>query len=106
MALVCSLSGLSEQQTRALVEARWSVTRLATLQDAPRETLEALVWKAQELDDSFDIDMDALDDLVRRAGARAENRHLWDAKRGAQELMDAHVAHQRETRRKTFDEVV
>lgn len=88
MALVCSLSGLSKQQTRALVEARWSVTRF------------------QELDDSFDIDMDVLDDLVRRAGARAENRHLWDAKRGAQELMDAHVAHQRETRRKTFDEVV
>lgn len=65
-----------------------------------------MVWKAQEVDESFDIDREMLVDLVKRAGVRAENMHLWDAKRGAQDLLDAHVAHQRQTRRKTFDELV
>lgn len=105
MSLVCSLSGLSEGQARALSKAGWTVTRLATLQGAPREVFEAVVWRTQEMEEGFLIDMEMLVDLVARAGARAENRHLHDAKR-AQELLDAHIEHQRRTRRKAFDELI
>lgn len=36
MTLICSLSVLTVDQTRALMNAKWNVTRLATLQGAPR----------------------------------------------------------------------
>lgn len=100
-ALICSLSGLSNSQTKALEMAGWNVMRLATLVGCPREMLEAVRWRVQEKVEGFDIRIEDLRELAKRSP-----RHKWDAVRGGQELLDAHIAHQRRVRRKTFDDVV
>ena len=106
LALICGLAGLNTWETAVMEAAGWSVTRLATLQDCGRETLEAMVWRIQQRESEFAVSTDTLSELVRRAATRARTRHMWDAKRGSHELLEAHVAHQRSVRRRAFDEVV
>ena len=106
LSLACSLAGLSSWQTSVLEKSGWTVTRLATLQDCGEDVLKAVIWHIQQKEDGFDVSREALAEVVRRAGSRAQTRHMIDAKRGAQDLLDAHVAHQRELRRRTFEEVV
>ena len=101
--LVCSLAGVSTWEMEALSKAGWNVTRLATLQSCETSILDAVIWRIQEKEDSFSLSREVLDDLVKRAASRAKTRHLVDAKRGAQELLDAHVAHQREMRSQGAD---
>ena len=106
MALVCSLAGLTAEETRAMERGGWTVTRLATLEGCEKEILEAVIWRVQQQLDTFDLEMGKLRDLVNRSSIRAKTRHAWDAKRGSQDLLDAHVAHQREVRRKVFGDLV
>ena len=106
LALVCSLAGLDQQQTSALETAGWSVTRLATLEDCDEDLLRAVIWRVQQKEENFVLGTDLLKEVIRRSVGRAKTRHLWDAKRGAQELLDAHVSHQREVRRKAYEETV
>lgn len=68
--------------------------------------LGAVIWRIQQKDEEFAISKETLADLVTRAGTRARTRHLVDAKRGSEALLEAHVAHQRELRRRTFENVV
>ena len=63
------------------------------------------MWRVQEKEESFAVSREVMADLVKRAASRAKTRHMVDAKRGAQELLDAHLAHQREMRRRPFEEL-
>ena len=92
-ALVCSLAGLTKQQTKALEQAGWNMMRLATLAGCSQETLEAVRWNIQEKNESFDISIADLKEVARRSQTRAETRHKIDAIRGGQELLDAYIAH-------------
>ena len=105
-ALICSLAGLSVWEADVLRHAGWTVTRLATVQGCEPSVLDAIVWRVQEREEAFAIGRKTMEDLVKRAASRAKTRHLVDAKRGSQELLEAHVAHQREMRRRTFEDVV
>ena len=60
----------------------------------------------QRHDESFDLSLKRMAEVVDRAATQAKTKHLWDAKRGSQDLLDAHVAHQREQRRKTLESVI
>ena len=106
LALACSLSGLSAWETDVLERAGWTVTRLATLEGCERSLLDALLWRIQQKEEEFTLDVKTLQEVIRRAAVRAHTRHQWDAKRGSQDLLDAHVAHQRSVRRRAFDEVI
>ena len=104
--LICSLAGLKGWESDALRRSGWTVTRLATVQGCDPSVLDAIVWRVQEREEAFAVNREKMEDLVKRAASRAKTRHLVDAKRGSQELFEAHVAHQREMRRKTFEDVV
>ena len=106
VALIGSLAGMTASQISALEEGGWNVTRLATLDGAGGDLREALVWRLQQKDASFEVDKDVLRDMVRRAAMRARTRHMIDAKRGGQDLLEAHVAHQRSVRQKIFGDHV
>ena len=106
LALLASLAGLNAFEIRAIESGGWNVTRLATLADHPGDVLRAVVWKIQEKHEEFAPSMEVMEDLVRRASMRASVIHAVDAKRGSQVLLDAHVAHQREVRRRSYEESV
>ena len=106
MALVGSLAGLAPWQISAMEAGGWSVTRLATLDGGGRDLLKAVVWRLQQRDEHFKVELDSLQDMVRRAATRAYTRHQLDAKRGGQDLLEAHVAHQRQVRQKIFGDYV
>ena len=106
LALVGSLAGLSQWEIGVVEKAGWSVTRLATLDGCERSVLDAMVWRIQEVEESFAPRREVLEDLVKRADSRAKTIRLVEAKRGAQDLMDAHIAHQRAVRRRAFENVV
>lgn len=82
------------------------MTRLATLHGGKKELFEAVVWRLQQIEAGFDMDIDVLQDLIARANDRACTRHMLDAKRGGQDLLEAHVTHQRAVRQKTFNSYV
>ena len=105
LALVCGLSGLTAWETEVLGASGWTVTRLATLEDCDEATLKAVLWQVQQREEEFSVDKEKLVELVRRSATRARTVHQTDAKRGSQDLLDAHVSHQRELRRRTFHEM-
>ena len=71
MALVGSLAGLAPWQISAMEAGGWSVTRLATLDGGGRDLLKAVVWRLQQRDEHFKVELDSLQDMVRRAATRA-----------------------------------
>ena len=99
LALVAGLFGLTAWETDVLSSSGWTVT----LVDCDSTVLDAVLWKIQQREEEFAVSRDAMAELVRRSATRAAT---LDAKRGAQDLLDAHVAHQGEMRRRTFREML
>ena len=104
-ALVEGRTSLTEDELEILKKSGWTVTRLATLDGCGDDALGAVIWKLQQRDEEVTIDKSRLAELVKLCAVCAQARHQTDAKRGSQDLMDAHVAHQRDLRRRTFHEI-
>lgn len=92
-------ANLTESELVALRKSGWTVTRLAALVDDEASALKAVLWRLQQQEDEVTLDEDRLAELVKVCAACAQTRHQTDAKRGSQDLMDAHVAHERDLRR-------
>ena len=106
LSLICSLAGMKAREIQLLEQSGWTVTRLATLHGGKKELFDAVVWKLQQLEADVDIDAAMLREIVERANDRARVKHMVDAKRGGQDLLEAHIMHQRAVRQKTFNSYV
>ena len=104
-ALVEGRANLTDTEMEVLKKSGWTVTRLATLVDSDDSVLKAVLWKLEQQGDGVALDKDKLAELVELCAVCAQSRHRSDAKRGSQDLLDAHVAHQRDLRRRTFHEI-
>eukprot|EP00913_Durusdinium_trenchii_P006689 g6286.t1 len=104
-ALVEGRTSLTDDELAVLRRSGWTVTRLATLEGSGDDALGAVIWKLQQRDEEVTVDKSRLAELVKLCAICTQARHQTDAKRGSQDLLDAHVAHQRDLRRRTFHEI-
>ena len=86
-------TSLTEDELEILKKSGWTVTRLATLDGCGDDALGAVIWKLQQRDEEVTIDKSRLAELVKLCAVCAQARHQTDAKRGSQDLMDAHASH-------------
>ena len=70
---------------------------------AERRHLESILVAARRRKESFSQDVAGLKELVGQCDKRSANVHRADAGRGSQDLLEAHLEHQREKPRKVLE---
>ena len=102
LSLCGALAGWTDPDLEVLVELGWSVTKLATLRGCGAKILETVLISARKKKESFCQEAAALQDLIAQCDKRSANIHRADAGKGSQDLLEAHMEHQREKRRKVL----
>ena len=103
LSLCGSLSGWKMPDVEVLAELGWTVTKLATLKGCKLKVLDSVLDSARKHKGDFGQDVSGLRELVERCNNRPATIHRADASRGSQDLLEAHVEHQREKRRKVLE---
>ena len=70
----------------------WTATKLATLRGCLEKVLE-------------EVDPKVMREMIEQCDKRSVNIHRADAGRGSQDLLEAHLQHQREKRRRAFSDL-
>ena len=103
LALCGALAGWTDPDLQLLAEGGWTVTKLATLVGCRDNAIESILTAARRRKESFGQDIMGLKELISQCDKRSANVHRADAGRGSQDLLEAHLEHQREKRRKVLD---
>ena len=98
-----SLAGWTDPDLNILAEMGWSTTKLATLKGCEEKILDCILVSARKKKETFGQDTSGLRDLVTQCDNRSANIHRADAGRGSQDLLEAHLEHQRQKRRKVLE---
>ena len=103
LGLCAVLAGWAEKDLETLAGLGWTATKLATLRGCSKNVLEKVLNSAHGKREGFGQDADGLRQLIDQCDNRSANIHRADAGRGSQDLLEAHIDHQREKRRRTFE---
>ena len=103
LGLCAVLAGWAEQDLDTLASLGWTATKLATLKGCSGAVLEGVLNSAHKKKEGFGQDADGLRQLINQCDNRSANIHRADAGKGSQDLLEAHIDHQREKRRRTFE---
>ena len=103
LSLCGALSGWATPDIESLAELGWTVTRLATLKGCKLKVLDSVLDSARKHRGDFGQDVAGLRAMIGKCDSRSVTIHRADAGRGSQDLLEAHVEHQREKRRRVFE---
>ena len=101
--LARAFAGWTDPDLQLLAEGGLTVTKLATLAGCREKGLESILVAARRRKETFSQDVAGLKELVGQCDKRSANVHQADAGRGSQDLLEAHLEHQREKRRKVLE---
>ena len=102
LSLCGALAGWTDPDLEVLAELGWTTTKLATLRGCNLKILDTVLTSARKRKESFCQEAGGLRDLISQCDKRSANIHRADAGKGSQDLLEAHVEHQREKRRKVL----
>lgn len=99
------MAGLTDPDVTTLAELGWSATKLATLRGCREQVLLEVLNSARRKRESFQADERVMGEMIEQCDKRSQNIHRADAGRGSHDLLEAHLQHQREKRRRAFSDL-
>ena len=86
-----------------MVRAGWTTARLSTLNGSNREEFEQLVADMKEWDEQFTLEWSELEIMAGEAYFQETGTRMTHSKRSAAEWIQAHLEHQRDSRRRLHE---